>query len=198
MTKRILRALAATCVAVLVLGAAGCSDSDDGGGEGEGEAEFTAGTFQLTTHAVDDGCMDGGLQILFMPGGTDQPYDLANATEFPAYAELPQQYTVALQEPFSELDVTLTAAGDKHMVVTDAPQTGVLVDADNYGDCTSDMLIDVDITIVDSDNLNATATIEVFNVASAADQLCPATLLAAGSGDKRCTVTLTMTGLRLP
>ena len=198
MTRRIFRELA-VCAVVLTLAGAGCGDSDDGGGgEGEGEAEFEAGTFQLTTHAVEDGCMDGGLQILFMPGGTDQPYDLANPTEFPAYASLPQSYTVQLQEPFSELAVTLNAAGPKRMVVSDAPQPGVLVDADNYGDCTSDMLIDVDITIVDADNLNATASIEVYNVASAADQLCPASLLDNGSGDKRCSVTLTMTGRRLP
>ncbi len=182
--------------AALLLPLAGCDDSD-GGAEGEGEFEFAAGTFQLSTLAVDDGCMDGGLQILFMPNGNDQAYDLAYPTEFPALSDLPKSYTIRLQEPFSDLQVTLQKSGERGMSVQDAPQTAVLVDADNYGDCVADMAIDVDITVVDANNLNATAAIEIFEVGSAADQLCPQLLLDNGAGGKRCTVTLTMTGRRL-
>ncbi len=166
-----------------------CGSDDDGGGDDGAtghEGHFMGGTFQLTTHAVDDGC-DAGLDVLFMPNGTDAPYDLQNKTELPAAADLPKTYKIALQEPFTDMEVTVEADGD-NMKIAGATQTGILVDKDNYPDCTADMTIDAAITIVDASNVDVNATVKISKFESPTDNC-----IAVGNAAP-CTVTLTMKG----
>jgi hypothetical protein len=125
-------------------------------------AEFTAGTFQLTTTEAKDSCLGGGLETLFMPDGAATLYDLADTTEFPAAADLPKTHNISLQAPFTEMEVTVEkGASDGSMQIRDSVQTDIVVNADSYGDCNVDMSIDPDITVVDNDNINVTATIQV-------------------------------------
>lgn len=198
------------CLAVLAVSA--CEgDSDDNGGGGGADVggggntdtggggntdtgggattDFPAGTFQLTTFGVDDNCLDGGLAILFQPDGAGTPYDLQYPTEFPAYDALPQTFTMQLQDPFTDMQVTLVAGGESLMTVTDSLQSDLVVDADNYGDCNVDMLIDAEIVIVDADNIDVTATIEVSNWTSTGDT-CP------NVTSDPCTLVLDMKGVR--
>lgn len=173
-------------------GGGGGVDTGGGGadtGGGGGGTTFEAGTFQLTTYEVTDGCLDGGLAILFQPTGVGTPYDLANTTEFPAYATLPSTFTMALQAPFTDMQVTMDADGANKMKVENSTQTDLVVDAANYGDCNVDMLINAAIDIVDSDNVDVQATIAASGWTG--DQ-CPVV-----TADP-CTITLTMKGVRLP
>ena len=110
-----------------------------------GSAEdFTSGDFQLTTQDVDDGCLDGGMEALFMPEGT--PNDFANAIYLPAEDELPATYDVDIQDPFNDMEVTVTGDDDTR-TVTGAENNGVEFDADAYPGCLIDNSIDVDLTI---------------------------------------------------
>jgi hypothetical protein len=187
-----LRGLTIFGASLALLACDASSDSSDTGSTAStGGTSFAAGNFQLTTTEANDACLGGGLEILFMPNGANSPYDLANVTEFPAASDLPKTYNITLQAPFSEMEVTVSkGASDNMMQIRNSKQTGVKVDEANYGDCTVDMDIDADITIVDSDNLNVAATISVTNWQGGNDMKCPM------AQSDPCEVKLTMTGKR--
>jgi len=172
--------------------AGGTTDTGGGGNTdtGGGGTDFPAGSFQLTTVNVDDDCLDQALAILFQPGGVGTPYDLEYPTEFPDYGELPKTFTMRLQAPFSDMQVTMEAAGADRMTVTDSVQTDLVVDAANYGDCNVDMRIDADVIIVDTDHITVAATVEVSDWTSATDT-CP------NVTSDPCTIALDLTGRRL-
>lgn len=180
--------LAVAAVALLACGDDGTSTGSDAASGGG--ADLAAGTFQLTTHAVDDACLDGGLDLLFMPQGENAPYDLQFPTEIPAYAALPQTFTIQLQDPFDNMEITLEQDGADRMVVNAGQQTNVVVDADNYGDCNVDMTIDVSMIIIDQDNLDVNASLSITGAESTGDT-CP------NFNSDPCLVRLTMKGRRV-
>ena len=172
--------------------AGGGSDTAGGGGETSGATtNFPAGVFQLTTYGIQDNCLDGGLEILFMPQGSQTPYDLANTTEFFAYADLPKSYNISLQAPFTDMPVTVEQDGLNKMKVENSLQTDVELDNATYGDCNADMAIDADIVIVDADNLTLSVELEVSDWQSSG-QTCPT------PKTDPCKVTLDMRGVRKP
>jgi hypothetical protein len=190
--NHIFRGCAVVGAALALIGWDASSDSAETASDSASAsgAEFTAGTFQLTTTEAKDSCLGGGLETLFMPDGAATPYDLANTTEFRAAADLPKTYNISLQAPFTEMDVTVEkGASDRSMQIRDSVQTDIVVNADSYGHCNVDMSIDADITVVDNDNINVTATILVTDW-QGADMKCP-----MAQADPR-QVTLTMTGKR--
>jgi hypothetical protein len=164
----------------------GADTAADDGADGKGDDGFHAGIFQLYTLEVDDKCLDGGLDLLFQPDGPGTEYALANTTEFPGSEDLPAKLTIKLQEPFGDMDVTVEADGD-NMKIVGASQTGVYIDEAQYADCTADMVINADITILDGDNITVAANLEISNWQG---DTCP-----TSQGDP-CTVTLTMRGER--
>jgi hypothetical protein len=135
---------------LFILGALlmGCDPSDD-------PADFTSGDFQFSTQAVSDGCLDGGMEVLFMPEGI--PTEFANPIYIPAVDELPATYEIDLQDPFSEMEVTVTGDEDTR-TVTGAVNNNVEFDDDNYPGCLVDSSIDVDLTVDSADELHGTAT----------------------------------------
>ena len=153
--------------------------------------DFPAGVFQLTTLGIQDGCLDGGPELLFMPLGAHEPYDLAHTTEFYAHADLPKTYTIMLQAPFSAMQVTVERDGPSKMKVEDAVQTDVIVDVQQYADCNADAILDADILIVDRDRLSLTVGLRISGWRSTGDT-CPN--VAADP----CRVVLDMSGVRLP
>lgn len=176
--------------AALALAACGdddtTADAGTGGGTGGTEA-FVGGTFQLTTHAVSDKCLDGGLDLLFMPDGAGTPYDLANKTELPGTADLPSTYKIQLQAPFAAMDVTVTAGATAGaMAIKDAKQAAVAVDAAKWPNCKADMTINADITVDGADTVSVNAKISVDKW-DGSD--CPA-------ADAGCLITLDMKGAR--
>jgi hypothetical protein len=163
---------------LIVLFLAACTPSSGGG-------DFTSGDFQLTTQSVDDGCLDGGMEVLFMPEGV--PSDFASTIFMPAESELPSTYTVDLQDPFNDMEVTVTGTTDTR-TVTGAENNGVEFDADTYPGCLIDNSIDVALTIDGADEMHGTATLH----ASSFDESgCPTV-----DADP-CDIDLTLTATRV-
>ncbi len=202
MTRTKITTLMWTLLLAAGLAVAGCSTEDDpaesgtdtGAGTTEdsttGAFDFSGGNFQLTTHEAKDECLDNALSILFMPDGTDKPYDLQFPTELPAWKDLPSTFTMKLQAPFSDMEVKLDKAGASKMVVKDSKQTDLVVDSKKYDDCNVDMSIDADLTVVDDDNIELYAKIKVSDWKSSGDT-CPEVK------SDPCDITLTMRGARI-
>lgn len=150
--------------------------------------DFTGGDFQITTTAVDDGCYDGAINTVFLPDGDDSTNDWANPTYLPGWDELPATYTIALQDPFSDMEVTMVDGGAQNLVVDGASQTAVELDADQYPGCTADMSIYVDITVVSAGEISATATLTTSNTQG---DTCPTIT------SDPCDITLDLVGARL-
>lgn len=130
---------------------AGCTEEDT-------TAEYAGGSFTITIEDVQDLCYDGTFSVIFMPEGT--PTDFANPVDLPALEDLPVNATLTLQAPFSDMPVTWDAGeGADQLVIVDAAQTGVLLDADTYGDCTVDMNVNATVDILDADTITGSATL---------------------------------------
>ncbi len=158
----------------------GCTEDDT-------EAAYEGGTFTITIQDVKDDCYDGTFSVIFMPEGT--PTDFQNAVDLPAFEDLPADSTVTLQDPFSDLDVTWEQGdAEDQIVIADATQIDVVLDADSYGDCTVDMVVNVDVTVLDADNIEASA---VLTTSGFEHDDCPAVTLDT---DDSCDITLSLTG----
>ena len=156
----------------------------------DGATDFTGGDFQLTTTAVSDYCYDGAMVTIFLPEGDGTTNEWANATTLPGLDELPSTYTIQLQEPFSDMEVTMEAGADAtSMHVHDASQDGVLIN-EAWDDCYADLSFSADITIVDADNV--TGFVEV-TTSNAVGDSCEEMM----GGATECTVELDLTGTRL-
>jgi hypothetical protein len=149
-----------------------------------GGADFASGNFQLTTQDVNDGCLDGGMEVLFMPEGT--PNDFASTIYIPALDELPATYNVDIQDPFNDMEVTVTGDADTR-TVTGAENNGVEFDADTYPGCLIDNSIDVDLTIDSADDMHGTATLHANSFDEGS---CPVVT------DDPCDIVLTLTATR--
>ncbi len=148
---------------------------------------FDGGNFQFTTRAVADGCLDGGMDLLFMPEGAGTPNEFADPIYIPGFDELPMTYDVSLQEPFNDMEVTVTGTADTRLV-SGAQNDGVEFDADNYPGCTVDNVISVALTIDSADELTGTATLATSNFTGST---CPV------PDEDPCDVVLTLTGARV-
>ena len=162
----------------------GVSDDDDDGTPTPGDpSEYTGGDFQFTTLAVDDGCLDGALEVLFMPNGPEVPRNWDYATYLPSFDEMPTTYSIDLRAPFIGIQITVEDAGDYRMTVDDAVMSDVLLDEERYGDCTVTMTCDVDLTVVDSLHVEGTTAI---SMSDGVDEHCPVFTTDP------CTMTLTL------
>lgn len=128
-----------------------CDPSDD-------LNDFTTGDFAFQTVGVDDGCFDGGFDVLFQPDGPRIPNDFGSEITVPAEDELPASYTIDLADPFNDMAVTVVGEGNRR-TITGAPNTDVELDEDAYPGCLVDMAIDVDLTISSVDQVSGTATL---------------------------------------
>jgi len=177
------------CLVALLVGCAGEEDSNSAGNTGAAflASEFTGGVFQLSVLSVDDSCLDGSLQLLFMPDGNLQPYQLANPTEFPAASELPSPFVVRLEAPFSTLPMELTGVDGNRLFVAEAQQNDVMLGVAGTGECTADMTFFVSLTVSSDDEL-ALATSVILEGFDHPD--CPAVQSTP------CEVVLDMRGAR--
>ncbi len=161
------------------LGACGDKDGDSG-------AEFTEGEFQFTTIEVDDQCYDGAFRALFMPDG--EPSDWQYPIELPAFADMPVSYTAQLQEPFGDIEVTVTEAGTDQMTISGAVLADVELDAEQWPGCIVDMTVGVEITVDGADEVHGQAT---MNTAGFDEDSCP------DVGADPCDMLLDFTGVRI-
>ena len=133
-------------------------------------SDFSGGTFQVTTIAVDDGCMDGAFDLIFMPEGSEKPSDWSTTTEFPAFENLPSTYEIALQAPFSSMEVTVSES-ETGLSVGDAAQSGVELDADAWPGCMVDMSIEADLMVHSDEHMMGSA---ILTTSSFDEDNCPA------------------------
>jgi len=133
-------------------------------------SDFSGGTFQVTTIAVADGCMDGAFDLIFMPEGSETPSDWSTTTEFPAFENLPSTYEIALQEPFSSMEVTVSESATG-LRVGDAAQSGVELDEETWPGCMVDMSIEADLMVQSDTQMMGSATL---TTSSFDEDNCPA------------------------
>lgn len=150
---------------------------------------FVGGDFQLRVNSVLDTCLDGGLALVFMPDGNREPYALQNPTYLPGLSELPHTYTMKLQAPFDDMQLTMEARPGG-MGATGAGQSDVLLSLPGSDDCKADMVFDAAVTLETPDLVELTTTVAVSAFVSPTET-CPSIERVP------CTVTLSMTGTRL-
>ena len=160
--------------------------SEKGDTAGIAANSFEAGSFQFTSIAVSDQCLDGAFDVLFLPDGTSS--DWQYPIELPSMDDLPQSYSISLQDPFTNMAITANEGPNSTISIDDGSQTGILFNEDAYPDCIVDLGIEAAMTIVTNDSVTGIATLSVTN---AFGDTCP-----LFSGDP-CTVLLDFQGVRL-
>ncbi len=170
---------------ILLAALTGCGDKDDTGSS----ASFESGSFQFTSNAADDACLSGAFALLFLPEGDGSENDWAYLIELPAWDSLPATYSIQLQDPFSDMEITVTEGGTDQFAMAGALQSGVVFDEDAYPDCTVDMSIDATINIETSDSVTGQAFMTIDNPSG---DTCP-----VFDNGTPCQVTLDFTGIRL-
>ena len=148
-----------------------CSGGSDTGADWS-PTDFEGGLFQFTSTDVDDSCTDGAFVALFLPEGAGTQNDWQYPIELAAWANLPATLTVALQEPFSDTEVTMEQGdGEGIISIAGVPQTDVEFNADANPGCLVDMAVNVEVVIDDATHIHGSATMET---SSFDEESCPA------------------------
>ncbi len=150
--------------------------------------EFQSGSFDVVTTLVDDRCLDGGLNLLFMPNGADTPWQWPFPITVYNLGELPKTYAIALREPFGEMTVTAQYTGGAMQALVAEENQGVLLGEDRYGQCVADMGATVHIDVADVDHVTGVVTLEMRDPRG--DERCPVGMPTA------CEVVLTIDATR--
>ncbi len=158
--------------AALLLAVA-CNDGDDTLVEAERVSleQLRGGDYQMFTTAVDDGCLDGALEALFMPEGRAEPHPFEYPVYIPSLDELPASYSVDFREPFVGMDVTVTQLDDTTLQVEGSVMEAVALEGAT-GDCVADMVANAEFWAVSSGEVEGTAAIQV-NDPRGSEGLCP-------------------------
>jgi len=155
------------CIPLLGLGVAlvGCPDNDDDDDDDDTvSGEFEAGMFVFTTLAVDDGCLGGAAEALYMPDGPDTPVEWVDAIEVPSFSELPKTYTIQLPDPYHDMEIEVTSPGEDQLAFDGAENLDVLLDEETYPGCLVDNDISAVLTVQDNDTITGSATLSTTNV----------------------------------
>ena len=166
--------------------ACGASDKDTGTAASR---PWSGGDFDFYSQSVDDDCLGGALEALFMPEGPSEP----NSFEYPIYlpdtAQLPYSATIDLRDPFVEMPVTIEDGGSGGFKVRGAVMDSVVLGSAAYGDCAVTMTVDADLELIDVDSLDGSASISISDPRGD-DGRCPVFSSA------ECTVQMTITAVR--
>jgi hypothetical protein len=151
-------------ISVLVLSSA-CSGAD-------GDPAFLqSGDHQFYTVAMNDSCLDGALETLFMPEGPESEHAFSYPIFIPDYSELPTSYSIDLREPFVGMEVSLDSSDGVTLEMRGAVMEAVLL-GPSYGDCSVTMKVDADLLPKKKGILNGYAWISISE-AQGDDELCP-------------------------
>jgi len=151
------------------------SDSDTGEsdtGELPDISGWTGGNFDFETLDIKDGCLGGAFEALFMPEGPDVPHAFEYQIYIPGFEDLPEVYTIDLRKPFVEMPVSVDSPDGRTYEIRGSVMSAVELGQIPYGDCVVTMTVDVDLTPVNSDTAEGTASIEISD-ARGEDGLCP-------------------------
>jgi len=153
----------------------GSSGSDSSGAE-SGEppdiSGWTGGTFDFQTVDIEDDCLGGAFEALFMPEGPDVPHAFEYQIYIPGFEDLPEVYTIDLRAPFVEMPVSVDSPDGRTYEIRGSVMSAVELGQVAYGDCVVTMTVDVDLTPVSADTAEGTARIEISDVRGD-DGLCP-------------------------
>ncbi len=122
--------------------------------------KLQGGDYLMFTTAVRDGCLDGALEALFMPGGPGTPHAFEYPVRVPGLGDLPAQYAVDFREPFVGMDVTVTQKDETTLKVQGSTMPAVALGG-NTGDCVADMQADAELWALAKDRVAGTAVIEI-------------------------------------
>ena len=169
---------------MLFLACGAKSDTDD-----TNAFDWTGGDFQFQSVTVDDSCLGGALEALFMPEGPATPHDFEYLIYLPGYDDLPASYTVDLREPFVEMPVTVDSDDGKILKVRGSEMEAVELGASSYGDCVVTMTVDLNLVPTSANGAEGLAVITITNPRGE-DGLCPV------FEETPCPVDLTLSAVR--
>ena len=152
--------------------ACGGEPTDDTMGGEPPVSQWTGGDFDFQTIDVDDQCLGGAFEALFMPEGPATPHTFEYPIFMPDYRDLPQTYTIDLRAPFIEMPVTVDATDGETYIIRGALMEAVELGTYAYGDCVATMSVDADLSPIDGNNASGWATISISNPRGN-DGLCP-------------------------
>jgi hypothetical protein len=124
--------------------ACGGAPADDAEGDGESTAVWEGGELDFVTRAVDDECLGGALEALFMPEGPNTPHPFLYPVYAPPYDALPSSYDVDFREPFIGMPVTVTEGDDGVLEIRGSVMDEVTMGF-TWGDCVTTMAVDADL-----------------------------------------------------
>ena len=176
-----------TTALTLTLGLAACTPK---GTDTAVEDTYTwpGGSFVLTTTSVEDGCADGSFGTGASAEDGDNPGEWPFPIEIPAWELLESgpAVTVELDAPFNSVDINLKQGDvDGQVIMSGAPQQGVVLTSELHGECTVDMSVDALITLNGPSDISGFATLTIND---ASGEHCPAI-------EDSCTARLDFTGL---
>lgn len=149
---------------------------------------FASGDFTIFTNLVDDRCLDGGLNPLFMPLGDVEPWQWPLPVAVYAPSELPRTYDISLREPFNQMTVRVTQLDATTQQFVSEPNPRVELGPDRFGECVVELDGVVNITLLDSNTLEGIAALQMRNPRG--DERCPADMPST------CEVVLSFDGTR--
>ncbi|MFU8804551.1 MAG: hypothetical protein ACNA8W_12130 [Bradymonadaceae bacterium] len=132
---------------------------------------FPSGDFIISTHFVDDRCLDGGLNLLFMPRGEDEPWEWPFPVQVQAPEELPKTYMISLREPFHEMTVTATQVHSDEQQFVAQTNPSVKLGPDRFGECVVALDGVVNLKLVDTDRVEGIAALQMRDPRG--DDRCP-------------------------
>ena len=119
-----------------------------------------SGNYQFYTLAVDDACLDGALEAVFMPNGPEAPHPFEFPVFLPAPQDAPLTYDVDFRAPFVGMTVTVTADGER-LSIADSVMPSVRLNADRYGDCDVTITVAAELAPEAADQLGGTASLSL-------------------------------------
>ncbi len=160
---------------------------------GSGPAEdpaFLGGDYELATISMEDGCLDGALEALFMPQGRDTPQVFEYPIYVPGQNELPMTYEISLREPFVGVEITVDAGESTTLEGSTGVIDEVLLNEALYGDCVSSLQGEVQLVPETEESGTGTAQLTMADFRGS-EERCPEL------DDDPCPVRLDLTLSRL-
>lgn len=161
-------------LSAILTAAPGCgkqaTDTATASGEPVDET-LQAGDYAFQTRAVDDACLSGALELLFMPEGPATPHEFEYLIAIPAEEDLPATYDVDFREPFVGMTVTVESAEAGALAIRGSVMDAVELGR-QYGDCVVTMTVDIDLAPTGAESLTGEARIDLSNPRGT-EELCP-------------------------
>ena len=144
---------------LVLIGCATDDDDDTAMPDDDVAGDFEAGQFAFATHAVDDGCLNGAAEAIYMPEGPAVPEDWESAIELPSFDQLPSSYTIDLPAPIGPLQITLEDGADDQFVMQAAVLEDMLFDEIAYPDCVVDATVTATLNVQTNDHVTGSVSL---------------------------------------